>query len=61
MAVKPDAADLAEITKLIEEKKIQPVVTQTLPLTEAGDALAQAATRHTRGKIVLRMADEPTR
>ena len=61
IAVKPDANELAEITKLIEEKKIKPVVTQVLPLSDAGKAHQQAATRHTRGKIVLKIADEPKR
>jgi NADPH:quinone reductase-like Zn-dependent oxidoreductase len=59
IAVKPDANELAEITKLIEEKKIKPVVTQVLPLSEAVKAHQQAATHHTRGKIVLKIADEP--
>ena len=61
MAVTPDANDLAEITKLIDEKKMAPVVTQTLPLSEGKKALEQAATRHTRGKIVLQVANEPSR
>ena len=59
ISVKPNASELAEITKLIEEKKIKPVVSQVLPLTEAVKAQEQAATHHTRGKIVLRVADEP--
>ncbi len=59
IAVRPDANDLAAITKLIDEKKIKPVVTQTLPLTDAVKALRQAETHHTRGKIVLKIADEP--
>ena len=59
IAVKPDADDLAAITKLIDEKKIKPVVTQTLPLTDAVNALRQAETHHTRGKMVLKIADEP--
>ena len=57
--VKPDAKELAEITKLIEEKKIVPVVSQVLPLSAAAKAQEQAATGHTRGKIVLKVADEP--
>jgi NADPH:quinone reductase-like Zn-dependent oxidoreductase len=61
LAVKPDAQELAEITRLIEEKKIKPVVTKTLAITEAAEALRQAATHHTRGKIVLKIADEPQR
>ncbi|HWX17891.1 MAG TPA: NADP-dependent oxidoreductase [Chthoniobacterales bacterium] len=59
ISVKPNASELAEITKLIEEKKVKPVVSQVLPLTEAVKAQEQAATHHTRGKIMLRVADEP--
>jgi NADPH:quinone reductase-like Zn-dependent oxidoreductase len=59
IASKPDAIELAEITKLIEAKKIKPIVTQVLPLTEAMKALQQAETHHTRGKIVLKVGDEP--
>ena len=55
----PDANELAQITKLIEEKKIKPIVSQVLPLTEAAKAFTQAETHHTRGKIVLRIVDEP--
>src|SRR5947199_1330725 len=55
----PDATELAEITKLIDDGKIKPIVSQVLPLTDAAKADAQAATHHTRGKIVLRIADEP--
>jgi NADPH:quinone reductase-like Zn-dependent oxidoreductase len=55
----PDANELAEITKLIDEKKLKPVVTEVLPLSEAAKAAAQAATHHTRGKIVLKIAEEP--
>src|SRR5947199_215711 len=55
----PNAAELTEITKLIEAGKIKPVVSQVLPLTDAARADAQAATHHTRGKIVLKIADEP--
>lgn len=56
---KPDGTELAEITKLIDEKKIKPAVGQVLPLAEARKASEQAATHHTRGKIVLKIADEP--
>ncbi|HME88498.1 MAG TPA: NADP-dependent oxidoreductase [Chthoniobacterales bacterium] len=55
----PDANELAEITKLIDAGKIKPVVSQVLPLTDAAKADAQAETHHTRGKIVLKIADEP--
>ena len=59
ISVHPDAEDLAEIAHLVDAGKIKPVVTQVLPLSEAIAAQRQAATHHTRGKIVLRIADEP--
>ena len=55
----PDSAQLGEITKLIDGGKIKPIVTEVLPLTHAAKADAQAETHHTRGKIVLKIADEP--
>jgi NADPH:quinone reductase-like Zn-dependent oxidoreductase/imidazolonepropionase-like amidohydrolase len=55
----PNANELAQITALIEEKKIKPIVSQVLPLTEAVKAFEQAETHHTRGKIVLKVAEEP--
>ncbi len=54
----PDAKELAEITKLIDDKKLKPIVTQVLPLADAAKADEQAATHHTRGKIVLKIAEE---
>ena len=58
LSVTPDAGELAEITKLIEARKIKPIVSQVLPLTDAVKAQVQAATGHTRGKIVLKVAEE---
>ena len=55
----PDSNELTEITKLIEAKKIKPIVTRVVPLTEAVKAEEQAETHHTRGKIVIKIADEP--
>jgi NADPH:quinone reductase-like Zn-dependent oxidoreductase len=50
---------LAEIGKLIDAKKIKVVVSETFPLADAAKALAKAATGHARGKIVLKVRDEP--
>lgn len=50
---------LTELAKLFDAKKIKVVVTQTLPLSEAKKAHEQVGTHHTRGKIVLKVADEP--
>ena len=50
---------LVELAKLFDAKKIKVVVTQTLPLSEARKAQEQVETHHTRGKIVLKIADAP--
>ncbi len=55
----PDATELAEITKLIDAGKIRPIVTRVLPVADAAKAVAQAQTHHTRGKVVLKIAEEP--
>ncbi len=52
--VKPNAPELGEIAQLVDQGKIKPASTQLLPLREAAQAQTQAATRHTRGKIVLK-------
>jgi NADPH:quinone reductase-like Zn-dependent oxidoreductase len=59
LASHPNADELAEVTKLIDAKKIRPIVSQVLPLTDAPKAAEQAETHHTRGKIVLKVAEEP--
>ena len=59
LSVAPNSGELAEITKLIEQKKIKVVVSNALPLSEAAKAQEQAATRHTRGKIVLKVSEAP--
>jgi NADPH:quinone reductase-like Zn-dependent oxidoreductase len=58
LGVEPDSNELTEIGKLIDEKKIKVIVSQTFPLSEAIKAQEQIATGHTRGKIVLKV-DEP--
>ena len=59
ISVKPNSQELDEIGKLIDTKKIRVIVSQTFPLADAVKAQEQAATGHTRGKIVLKVADEP--
>jgi NADPH:quinone reductase-like Zn-dependent oxidoreductase len=57
----PKAEVLDELSKLMEAKKLIPVVSQTFPMTQVVEAQNQIATGHTRGKIVLKIADEPAR
>ncbi len=59
ISVHPDAENLTEIAQLVDAGKIKPIVTEVLPLTGAVKAQQQAATHHTRGKVVLQIADEP--
>ena len=59
ISVHPDAEDLTEIAHLIDAGKVKPIVTEVLPLSEAIAAERRAATHHTRGKVVLRIADDP--
>jgi NADPH:quinone reductase-like Zn-dependent oxidoreductase len=48
----------AELACLIEDRKLTPVVTQVFPLSEVAKTQDQIATRHTRGKVVLRVAPD---
>ncbi len=59
MVAHPDAKVLEELAKLIEANKITPIVSQTFPLKDVAEAHRQIETHHTRGKIVLKVADEP--
>ena len=59
LSVEPNSEELAEIGKLIDDRKIKVIVSQTFPLSEAMKAQEQVATGHTRGKVVLKIADEP--
>ena len=60
IGVRPDGQRLEEITKLIDAGALKPLVSQVFPLSGATEAQQAAATHHTRGKIVLKVADEPT-
>jgi NADPH:quinone reductase-like Zn-dependent oxidoreductase len=53
--VERNSEELTEIGKLIDDKKIKVIVSQTFPLSEAMKAQEQVATGHTRGKIVLNL------
>jgi NADPH:quinone reductase-like Zn-dependent oxidoreductase len=50
---------LEELAKLIDSKRITPIVSAEMPLAEVAKAHEQIATQHTRGKIVLKVAEAP--
>jgi NADPH:quinone reductase-like Zn-dependent oxidoreductase len=55
--VKPNAEELRQIGDLVESRAIRPVVSQTLPLSEAAKAHQMIETHHTRAKIVLKVGE----
>ena len=57
----PKAEVLEELSKLMEAKKLTPVISQTFPMTQVVEAQEQIATGHTRGKIVLTIGPDPVR
>jgi len=60
LGANPDAKVLEELTKLIEARKMTPIVSQTFPLAGASKAHQQIETHHTLGKIVLKVAEGPS-
>jgi NADPH:quinone reductase-like Zn-dependent oxidoreductase len=54
LQVRPDGAQLAEISRLIDAGKVKTAIAQVFPLAEAGKAHDLIKTGHTRGKIVLK-------
>lgn len=55
LLVEPNAAQLAQLTALIEAGRLKPVVQTVLPLTEVRKAHEMSESGHTRGKIVLQV------
>lgn len=55
--VEPNAAQLGELARWIDEGKLSTHVSETFPLARAGAAHAASESLHTRGKIVLTMGD----
>jgi NADPH:quinone reductase-like Zn-dependent oxidoreductase len=55
--VQPNTAQLTEIAGLIDAGQVKPIVETVLPLMEARQAHELSQSGHTRGKIVLQVAD----
>lgn len=53
LSAKTNAADLAELTRLIESNAVTPVIDQRFDLPQTADALAHQGEGHTRGKTVI--------
>jgi NADPH:quinone reductase-like Zn-dependent oxidoreductase len=50
--------DLAELIRLIDAGRLQPVVGAAYPLEEVGSAIAEAGSGHARGKVVVTVVGE---
>jgi NADPH2:quinone reductase len=48
---------LEELARLVDAGKLRPQVEAVLPLEQAREALARVASRHTRGKVVLKIGE----
>ncbi len=55
--VSPDAATLAIVTRLLESDDVRVLVDRVLPLEQVAEAHRLIETGHTRGKIVLTVAE----
>jgi NADPH:quinone reductase-like Zn-dependent oxidoreductase len=55
VTVRPRARDLALLAGWVDAGKLTPVVREVFPLERIADAEAAAATKHTLGKIVVRV------
>ena len=53
VVVKPDSAELLEISQLISAGKLHPRVSRTFALNQAAQAQNLSESGHTQGKIVL--------
>jgi len=53
--VQPSVPQLDEIAKLVDSGKLKVIIEKVFPLSEARAAQEAVATRHTRGKLVLKV------
>jgi NADPH:quinone reductase-like Zn-dependent oxidoreductase len=51
-----NAADLTELARLVEEGAVKPRVSETISLSQAGEAQELSETGKTRGKLILKVA-----
>jgi NADPH:quinone reductase-like Zn-dependent oxidoreductase len=54
----PNADVLEQLARLVDANEITPVVSRTFPLTEVAKGQEQIAIGHTRGKLVIPVAEE---
>jgi alcohol dehydrogenase len=55
--MRPDGAELAEIAKLVNDKKLEVIVDRVFPFAETKEAFAHLETGRAKGKVVVRVSD----
>jgi NADPH:quinone reductase-like Zn-dependent oxidoreductase len=55
--LQPNAAQLKELSRLIDAGTVRPIIAKVLPLSATREAHELSQTGHTRGKIVLKVVD----
>lgn len=55
--MQPNGQQLAEISKLVESGKINPIVDKTYEFSEITDAFQYVNTGRAKGKVVLKIAE----
>ncbi len=55
LAVNPNKKDLASVTELVAEGKLESVIDRRYPLSEAAEALRYLGAGHAQGKVVITM------
>ena len=53
----PSARELAELARLVEDRRLEPVIDRVFPFAGIGDAFAYLEAGHAKGKVVVRMSD----
>lgn len=58
LAAKPNAKDLEFIIRLVEARKITPVIERSYPLSETAEAMNYLSEGHARGKVIINIIKE---
>lgn len=53
----PSGSELAELARLIEEGRLEPVIDRVFPFAEIGEAMAYLESGRAKGKVVVRMVE----
>jgi NADPH:quinone reductase-like Zn-dependent oxidoreductase len=57
--VQPNRHQLIELAKLVDRGELRPTIDKVFPLADAGNAFERSLGDNRRGKIVLRVVDDP--